>query len=260
MSSDYRKTVTIVAAVGKDGLIGQNGDLPWHIPEDLRRFSSLTKGPDPHPGTTNSCVIMGRKTWESFPPKMRPLRDRFNAIVSKSWATDGVSAPSEPQCKVFGSIGDALHEGMKFANVFVIGGSSLYDAFLPIPAPSSAEIGKTVGLDNDKSQSDDKNQSDEKSQSNSGQTYSQLLRTVRANVFGKKENDEIVLAGLQFRLKFKSEQHESKGWLYHFVTLDNVTDDKADMTTGCGIGPWCVKAIDVTIVDKIENSSSSTNV
>lgn len=59
-------------------LIGIDGKLPWHIPEDLKRFSALTKG---------HTVLMGRRTYESLPPKYRPLPDRTNVVVSKHWKT-----------------------------------------------------------------------------------------------------------------------------------------------------------------------------
>src|SRR4051794_21906836 len=55
------------------GVIGKDGDMPWHLPEDMSHFSRLTSG---HP------VIMGRKTWLSFPDKYRPLPGRTNIVVT----------------------------------------------------------------------------------------------------------------------------------------------------------------------------------
>ena len=66
--------VTIVAAVAKNGCIGRGGELPWRIPEDLRRYKEVTMG---------KVVIMGRKTWESIPERHRPLPGRTNVVVTR---------------------------------------------------------------------------------------------------------------------------------------------------------------------------------
>lgn len=56
--------VAAIVAMDQQRLIGKDGTLPWHLPEDLKRFRQLTSG---------HIVVMGRKTWESLPPKVRPL-------------------------------------------------------------------------------------------------------------------------------------------------------------------------------------------
>ena len=66
--------VTIVAAVARNGCIGKDGDLPWRIPEDMRRYRAITMG---------KVVVMGRKTWESIPTKFRPLPGRTNVVVTR---------------------------------------------------------------------------------------------------------------------------------------------------------------------------------
>ena len=66
--------VTIVAAVARNGCIGKDGDLPWRIPEDMRRYRAITMG---------KVVVMGRKTWESIPVKFRPLPGRTNVVVTR---------------------------------------------------------------------------------------------------------------------------------------------------------------------------------
>jgi dihydrofolate reductase len=66
--------VTIVAAVARNGCIGKDGRLPWHIPEDLQRYRKVTMG---------KVVVMGRKTWESIPEKFRPLAGRTNVVVTR---------------------------------------------------------------------------------------------------------------------------------------------------------------------------------
>ena len=64
--------VTLIVAVAENGVIGVNGALPWHIPEDLKRFKALTLG---------KPMIMGRKTWDSLP--RRPLPGRTNIVVTR---------------------------------------------------------------------------------------------------------------------------------------------------------------------------------
>ena len=76
--------LTIVAAIAKNNVIGRNNSLPWHIPEDLRRFKELT---------SVSPVVMGRKTYESIG---RPLPNRLNIILTKKGfqALDEIKAVS----------------------------------------------------------------------------------------------------------------------------------------------------------------------
>ena len=57
------------------GIIGRDGDMPWYVPEDLAHFKKVTLG---------APVIMGRRTWESFPPRFRPLPGRTNIVISRS--------------------------------------------------------------------------------------------------------------------------------------------------------------------------------
>ena len=66
-------TISLVVAVAKNGVIGHRGALPWRLPEDLKRFKSLTMG---------KPVIMGRKTWDSLPKK--PLPGRTNIVVTRN--------------------------------------------------------------------------------------------------------------------------------------------------------------------------------
>lgn len=66
--------VTIVAAVARNGCIGNGGMLPWRIPEDLKRYRVITMG---------KVLVMGRKTWESIPERHRPLPGRTNVVVTR---------------------------------------------------------------------------------------------------------------------------------------------------------------------------------
>ena len=98
--------VGLIWAQTPDGVIGKDGDMPWHLPEDLRHFTRLTTG---HP------VIMGRKTWLSFPDKYRPLPGRTNIVITrqKRWA----DTPEAEGAVVVPSLDDALLESQ-----FVDGG------------------------------------------------------------------------------------------------------------------------------------------
>ncbi|MDO9353911.1 MAG: dihydrofolate reductase [Solirubrobacteraceae bacterium] len=106
--------LSIVVAYGSNRVIGVDGDLPWHLPTDMAFFREITMG---HP------VIMGRKTWESIPPKFRPLPGRRNLVLSRDPAYVAEGA------EVFGSFEDALlaAEGAGA----VIGGGHTYAEALP---------------------------------------------------------------------------------------------------------------------------------
>jgi dihydrofolate reductase len=109
----------LIFARSTSGVIGLNGGLPWHLPEDLAHFKRSTLG----------CpVIMGRKTWDSLPPKFRPLPGRANVVVTRQadWqGTGALRADSLQQAMV--QCGDAPH-------VWVIGGAQLYALALPLAA------------------------------------------------------------------------------------------------------------------------------
>lgn len=105
--------INIIAAVGRDGAIGRRGDLIWRISDDLKRFKALTMG---HP------VIMGRKTWESLPK--RPLPGRLNIVVSRApdFEAPGAVTATSPA--------EALEAAGE--DCFVMGGASIYAAFMPL--------------------------------------------------------------------------------------------------------------------------------
>jgi dihydrofolate reductase len=105
----------LVWAQARGGVIGADGRLPWHLPEDLRLFRELTTG---------STVVMGRRTWESLPERFRPLPGRRNVVLTTddSWAADGAERAGDvAQLLARGDAGD----------VWVIGGGRVYAAFLP---------------------------------------------------------------------------------------------------------------------------------
>lgn len=103
--------------IGPNGLaaIGQNGGIPWRVPEDLKRFRQVTQG---HP------VIMGRRTWESLPEKFRPLPGRENVVLTRD---DNFEAPG---ATVYGTPQQAL-AALAGTPAWLIGGGTLYDELLP---------------------------------------------------------------------------------------------------------------------------------
>jgi dihydrofolate reductase len=110
-------TLALIVAMTKDGVIGDKGKIPWHIREDLQRFKRLTMG---HP------IIMGRRTYESIG---KPLPGRTNIVLSQS---PNLTAPTE--VLRFGSLKAALDHCRQQNEdlVFVIGGSKVYEAALPL--------------------------------------------------------------------------------------------------------------------------------
>lgn len=109
-----RPRISLVAALARNRVIGRDGALPWHLPEDLRHFKALTLG---HP------VVMGRRTWESIG---RPLPGRRNVVITRQ---DGYAATG---AEVFRDLDSALQALAGAAEVFVIGGGEVYAAALPL--------------------------------------------------------------------------------------------------------------------------------
>ena len=111
------KTVlTLIAAVARNGVIGIDNRLPWHLPADLKHFRALTMG---------RTVIMGRKTWESLPTRFRPLPGRRNIVVTRNpgyRAEGAVVATSLPAAVAAAQSDEA----------FLIGGAGLYAAGLAL--------------------------------------------------------------------------------------------------------------------------------
>lgn len=119
--TSYRFSQPIVGMIWaqtNQGVIGADGGMPWHLPEDMAHFKRVTTG---HP------VVMGRRTWESFPEKFRPLPDRTNIVVTRqaAWA----STPEASGAVVLDSVEEALVEAQLSpggSEVWVIGGGQVY--------------------------------------------------------------------------------------------------------------------------------------
>ncbi|MDO4881454.1 MAG: dihydrofolate reductase [Capnocytophaga sp.] len=106
--------LTLIAAIGKNGELGKNNQLLWHLPDDFKHFKEKTTG---------HCIIMGRKTFQSF-PKLLPNRKHIIISRQKDYAPE--------QCIVVHSIEEAILEAKKYdENPFVIGGGEIYSLTLP---------------------------------------------------------------------------------------------------------------------------------
>ena len=109
--------VSLVAAFAENGVIGADGGLPWSLPDDMRRFMSLTTG---------HCVVMGRKTFDSM--DRRPLPRRTNIVLSRSG-----NVGDAPGVHVVSDLAAALAIAEKEGDdeAFVIGGEAIYALALP---------------------------------------------------------------------------------------------------------------------------------
>ncbi|MCQ9164558.1 dihydrofolate reductase [Arthrobacter sp. STN4] len=114
--------IGMIWAQTNQGVIGADGGMPWHLPEDLAHFKRVTSG---HP------VVMGRKTWDSFPAKYRPLPGRTNIVVTRQegWG----STPGAGGAVVLDSVEHALVEAQLSPGgneVWVIGGAQVFGELL----------------------------------------------------------------------------------------------------------------------------------
>lgn len=106
--------ISLIAALDKGRVIGNKGQIPWYLIEDLKHFQKITKF---------SAVIMGRKTFESIG---KPLPDRLNVVMTRT--PRGITGVEEVQSKE-----EALEVASSFSEeVFVIGGENIYTEFMPL--------------------------------------------------------------------------------------------------------------------------------
>ncbi len=107
-------TLSLVVAASSNNVIGRDGGLPWHLPDDLRQFKRLTMG---------KAVIMGRSTYESIG---RPLPDRRNIVMTRNadYVADG--------CDVVSSVSEAIDAVEGAEEAMIIGGGQVYRDFLPL--------------------------------------------------------------------------------------------------------------------------------
>ncbi len=107
----------LIYARAANGVIGRDNALPWHLPEDLAHFKRTTLG---------APVLMGRRTWESLPPKFRPLPGRRNLVITgqADWQAAGAERVA--------NIEEARQRCADAPVLWVIGGAQVYAAALPL--------------------------------------------------------------------------------------------------------------------------------
>tara|TARA_B100000508_G_C11423992_1_gene259848 strand:- start:255 stop:737 length:483 start_codon:yes stop_codon:yes gene_type:complete len=105
--------ITIIAAAGENNELGKNNDLVWHLPDDFKRFKQLTTG---------HHIIMGRKTFESFP---KPLPNRIHIVITRNPEYQKEGAV------VVASMEEALEKAKDDDQPFIIGGGEIYSIGLP---------------------------------------------------------------------------------------------------------------------------------
>jgi dihydrofolate reductase len=106
-------TISIIAAVAENNVIGKDNDLIWHIPEDLKRFKRITTG---------KPVIMGRKTYESLPYKPLPKRRNIVITKDKNIQFEGVELVHSPE--------EAIKSCKNEEEIFICGGAAIYKHFI----------------------------------------------------------------------------------------------------------------------------------
>jgi dihydrofolate reductase len=113
--------INLIWAEAHNHVIGLNGVMPWHLPEDLAHLKRATLG---------ATVIMGRKTWESIPTKFRPLPNRRNIVVSRQ--ADFLAGQVGIDVRAAPSLQAALDIASQQEPVWIIGGAQIYAQALPL--------------------------------------------------------------------------------------------------------------------------------
>lgn len=113
MTDAAARPVGLIWAQSRGGVIGLDGTMPWHVPEDLAHFKAITLG---------SPVVMGRRTWEALDPRFRPLPGRRNIVITRQpdFAADGADVAHSLESAL------ALAARDKDDRTWVIGGGQIY--------------------------------------------------------------------------------------------------------------------------------------
>ena len=114
---DYTPRIAYVVAMDDNRLIGRDNDLPWRLPDDMAWFRRQTLG--------KPC-IMGRKTYDSLPPRFRPLPGRLNIVVTRNVDYEA------PGAIVVHSVEDALQAAGEVEEIVIVGGAELFRRLMPI--------------------------------------------------------------------------------------------------------------------------------
>ena len=111
--------ISLIVAMDREGGIGKNNDLMWHLPADMRFFRETTTG---------NIVVLGRKNYESIPERFRPLPNRENAVLTRN------TSYAAPGCLLFHSLEECLehYKNETDRTVFIIGGGEIYKQALNV--------------------------------------------------------------------------------------------------------------------------------
>jgi len=115
-TGDNVYNITLVVAMDRNRAIGVDNKIPWRLPKEQQHFKKNTVG---------KIVVMGRKTYESLPQSVRPLRERTNVILTKD------PSYSEEGCVVVHDVAQVLEMAKHKQEVMIIGGEEIYKIFLP---------------------------------------------------------------------------------------------------------------------------------
>ena len=122
--------LTIIAAISENNAIGYQGKIPWHIPEDLKRFKQLTTG---------NTIMMGRKTYESIG---KPLPNRTNIVITKNknFRATGII--------IAHTLEEAIEQSKNFQHTYIISGQQIYEQTMPLANKLEiTHVHKTVQAD-----------------------------------------------------------------------------------------------------------------
>lgn len=132
MTKSTRPVISlIVAALQPDLGIGAKGKLPWRLKQEIKYFKDVTSHA---PEGSINAVIMGRRTWESIPPRFRPLPNRINVVLSNSYTN-----VTENGVLYFNSLDKVMetferagfkHEKQEIGKIFIIGGAQVYNSMI----------------------------------------------------------------------------------------------------------------------------------
>ena len=149
--------ISIIVAVSENNVIGRNNDLPWHLPADMKYFKDTTMG---------HCVVMGRKNFDSIPPRYRPLEGRTNIVVTRSKdfqsagivtvhaivdAIDYAKRRNETECFIIGG-GEIFAQSLEFTDrVYLTRIHQAFEGDVHFPVLDPAEwkevMKKDIGAD-----------------------------------------------------------------------------------------------------------------
>lgn len=112
----------LIAAIDNERGLGKNNTIPWYLPSDLKYFRNVTtKTNDPN---KFNAVIMGRITWESIPKKFRPLKNRYNFVISSNQVDHDLVFKTFDECL------EHINKMNDIESIYIIGGAQLYNEYL----------------------------------------------------------------------------------------------------------------------------------